>query len=461
VNKSQLRKLAAEFADGRVPAAEYRTRRRELIDAIVAGHVAIEREVPPAPTAPAQPLDAAPSRRDLPWPLILAGASALCVALLVWLLWPSAPQPDEAPPPPVVLAPEVPRSRTLVESFLALRDFGAASIAQFESEWLALPETERSDARSQLWFRSLVRALHDEVKTQKALAGLTDGDAAMQRARRVVELAQRLGVAEQLPPLGDAPARAPPAATQDPPAPPADAQAAAPTTVPASPAASAPDTPPAATAPAPVAPSPLAALAPQPPVQPTGRQWLDARADDELTLQIFAVNALDRVEQLLSRHPDVDLHILATDGGTPRYRVFHGVFADADAARTAFAALPSDVAEAAGGAIVKSFAVVREDLQGRVSRPAAASVPAAAAGDYTLQVFASASRSNAQTLVDAFPALGLELREISGDAAPYRVVYGRFDSARDAAAAALPPALLSRIGKPLAKPVAETGVSLR
>lgn len=466
MNKSQLRKLAAEFADGRVPAGEYHARRRELIDAIVRGDIAIVREVPPVPQLAAQPAISQPARREVPLPLILAGASVLCVVLLAWLLWPAEPEP-EPEPPPLILAPAVPRSRTLVESFLALRDFSDTAITQFESEWLELPAAERSAARSQLWFGSLVRVLRDEVKTQKALAGLSDGNAAMVRARRVIELAQRLEVAEQLPPLGDTPHDTASAATPEPQAPPTTAQApVAATPQSPTPALQAPlpgtdATPPATAQPAPTVPSVPAGAAPDASTQPTGRQWLAARADDELTLQIFAVNSLDRVEKLLSRHPGLGLHILATDGGTPRYRVFHGVFADTNAARAAFAALPADVATAAGGAIVKSFAVVREDLQDRAPPTSGASVPGAAAGGFTLQVFASASRSNAQTLVDAFPSLGLELRELAGDAAPYRVVYGRFGSAREAAAATLPPALLARIGKPLAKPVDETGISRR
>lgn len=459
MNKSQLRKLAARFADGRIAADEYRAQRRELIDAIVAGDSGIDRDAPVTPVTPVPPVPPVPpsrgqaaSARSLPWHWILAGASALCVLVLLWLLWPSKPPPAPEPPP-LVLAPEVPHSRTLVESFLALRDFGTEAIAKFEAQWLELSAHERDAARSELWFRSLVSALRDEVKTQRALAALSDEGHAMTRARRVVELAQRLGVAEQLPALRDTVDTVPSAETPAPEAPTTDAASSQLTAEP----------PPAALP----SPTSTAERAPQAMPQaastsvPTGRQWLAARADDELTLQLFAVNALDRVEQFLSRYPDLDLHILATDGHSPRYRIFHGVYADTDSARTAFSALPADVIAAAGGAIVKSFVAVREDLQGRALHVTPAGTATDTRGDYTLQLFASASRNNAQGLVDAFPGLALELRELSGDAAPYRVVYGRFDNAGSAIAATLPPDLLARIGKPLVKPLGETGASVR
>ena len=289
-----------------------------------------------------------------------------------------------------------------------------------------------------------MRALRDEIKTQKALAGLAGGDAARERMRRILEFGGKLGVADRLPKLEEvaaAPATATPVPGQQP--------------------------PPAGGTPAPESPGQVdsqaeSSPAPQPaPADPplTGRQWLAAQNDGDLTLQIFAVNRLERVEQLIAAHPDLSVHILASAGASPRYRVFHGVFPDEAAARAAFDGLPADVSEAAGGAIVKSFAAVREDLETAVVP--AAGVPAAPPADgYTLQLFASGNRGNAEALVSAFPALALRLHHLDGDPSPFRVIYGHFQSQEEArtAAATLPQSLLGRIGKPLPKAVAETGV---
>jgi septal ring-binding cell division protein DamX len=209
---------------------------------------------------------------------------------------------------------------------------------------------------------------------------------------------------------------------------------------------------------------PRAARAPS--AGPTAREWLAARSESELTLQIFAVNSLDRVQQLLTSYPHLQVHIVATEGSSPRFRVLHGVYASEAAARAAFQALPADLSQAAGGAIVKSFAAVREDLAASAPAPdPAATHPAApaAAGDYTVQLFASGNRDNARALVDAFPALSLELIRRDGDPAPYRVVYGRYRSPEEArrAASGLPQSLLGRVGKPLVKTAPGAGLPVR
>jgi septal ring-binding cell division protein DamX len=201
----------------------------------------------------------------------------------------------------------------------------------------------------------------------------------------------------------------------------------------------------------------------------TGRQWLAAQADEHLTLQIFAVNQLDRIEQLITSHPNLDVHVLATEGGAPRYRIFHGVFTDEASAREAYAAMPASITSASHGAIVKSFSAVREDLRTQAPTVAAAptTTPAAARqttapgtdNAFTVQVFATSNRDNAKALMSAFPDLQLKLHEFPGGSAPWRVIYGRFGSAEDArtAASTLPQDFLARIGKPLPKSFGANG----
>jgi septal ring-binding cell division protein DamX len=458
LDKSQLRRLALDFADGQIPGREYRARRRELIDGIIDGSEPIQRE--PRPTA--VPRELTTVRLNLPpaagsgfpWPLALGGASAVCVVVVAaLLLWPA-----DDPPPPAPSAPSVPAvglspARALVESFVARRNFAIEAVGDFEEQWDQLAQGDRDEARGSLWFGSLVRALRDEIKSQKALSGLAGGDAALLRARRIAALGEHLRIAEQLPDVDETSPQAGETAVTD-------TAGQAPESV-----AQAPPTEPAATASQADESTPATATVPSSET-PTGREWLARQNETDLTLQLFAVNDLDRVEQLMAAHPDLVVRILATDGATPRYRVFHGIFTDEASARGAFDALPADLTGASGGAIVKSIAAVRDDLAGRaVAAPAPpTSRPASGTQDkgYTLQLFASGNRGNAEALIEAFPALPLQLRELNGDVAPFRVTYGRFDSEDSARAASseLPAQLLAKIGKPLAKRMTDTGNSI-
>ncbi|MFT5449003.1 MAG: septal ring-binding cell division protein DamX [Gammaproteobacteria bacterium] len=477
MNKSQLRLLTAEAADGSIPVGEYRARRRELIDNIVAGTESIERVqsvwairentepgedevttlnsrhggISSEPEAP---------RFSLPFPVLLGAASLFCIAVLVVLLWPAdAPEPLALAPPTVPAAEEISPARGLVERFVARRDFAPSAIKNFQTDWDKLTAEQREAARRELWFGSLVRAIRDEVKTQKALAGLASGESAITRARDAFALGEWLGVSDQLPSVDDIASSKPVAVDSQSRITQADnpsevaPTAAGQTQVESSPTVASPENNTAA--PAQVTTSP-------PSTQPTGRQWLAAQDDSHLTLQIFAVNNLNRVEQLIGAHSALDVHVLATEVAMPRYRVFHGVFRDEAQARQAYSALPADILGASHGAIVKSFSVVREDLRAQptTAKPTASND---SADTYAVQVFATGKRANAQALIQAFPALNLKLREIAGDAAPYRVVYGQFVSADLArtAASKLPKTLLSRIGTPLPKLISSLGTAAR
>jgi septal ring-binding cell division protein DamX len=486
MNKSQVRLLADEMANGEITAGEYRARRRELIDNIVAGTAAIERVAPVWQVnalggddekttlkngGESVPRTRAERRFAVPLSLLLVAGVVACVVIITALLWPAA----EPPPlvthavPAVPQAEKIAASRALAESFVARRDFGADAIAAFSRDWQGIDAAEREQVRGKLWFSSLVHALSNEIKTQKALAGLADGGVALQRAQAAFALGEFLGVSDQLPSVDNVALQPGTgtdantdtgAATE--PEPNSDTAAAAPaytlTQSPSQSQSSSASPSPLAT-PTIAAPNGSAATSGQ---ALTGRQWLATNTNDQLTLQIFAVNNLNRVEELIGAHLTLDVHVLATEGAEPRYRVFHGVYADEESARQAYAALPASITKASHGAIVKSFSVVRDDLRGltTTTAPSASTSTTGKADAFTLQMFATGNRETAQALVQAFPALKLQLREISGDAAPYRVVHGDYSSAARARSAALtlPQELLARIGgAPLAKELSALG----
>ena len=181
MNKSQLRKLAVRRAQDGLTAEEYLRRRHQLIDQIIRGELAIEREVPPPRPVPVTDGTAAPGLtpdstdggpRNMPLHYYFAAAATICVLILIWALWPGADRPatpPSVPPPPVQ---KISAARTLVESFLALRDFSETAVTAFEESWQQLDGPDREQARHALWFRSLSRSIRDEVKTQRALAQL-------------------------------------------------------------------------------------------------------------------------------------------------------------------------------------------------------------------------------------------------------------------------------------------------
>ncbi len=468
--KSQLRKLAIRRAQGGLNLEEYGRRRRILIEEIINGNLAIEREVPTQrpnhalntdnQTAPFElEQHTVESPRSIPLHYYFAAGASVCVLVLIWALWPMADKPAPAPVPPAPAVQKISIARTLVESFLALRDYSEASVSEFERGWQQLESQDREQARNELWFRSLSRSIRDEVKTQRALAQLAESEDSKARIDRLYQLAQTLDISNQLPSRGQTPA--PSATSQSEQSEASDtSQQALPTSeglagdtseqtseqTDQSGESTVSDT----------------ATAASDDATPTAREWLTMQPLEAYSLQIFAVNKLARVEELIARHPDHAFQILAKDGSEPRYRVYLGSYTDKQQASDAFDRLADDVKKAAGSALVKSFAEIRLQLSletpaGNEAQPGTDS----AVAQYTLQLFASDNHDNAQALTRQFNALGLELHELSDNPAAYRVLYGRFENADLALKAGdgLPPELLKRIGKPLVKSLTELSLT--
>ncbi len=460
MNKSQLRKLALRRAQGGLNLEEYHKRRRALIDEIVNGTQPIEREIPaprPAPvahsdtesTSAADGQYADKCSRSFPLHYYFATGATVSILILIWALWPVADKPLPAPAPPVPPVQQISAARTLVESFLALRDYSEVSVGEFEDNWQRLDPRDRENARNELWFRSLSRSIRDEVKTQRALAQLAASGDSAARIERLYRLARTLEITHQLPSRTQAPSPAPPAATES---------TGPETTAPVQQNAGQPN-PEQETLQDRAAPDTLPTPAGSDTA--TAREWLAMQPDEAFSLQIFAVNKLLRVEQLMAQHPDLAFQILATDGAVPRFRVYFGSYADRRQAEQAFAGLAENVKKAAGKALIKSFAEIRTQLAGSTqSSDDTQAAPGAPAAKFTLQLFASDNRGNALALTRQFSRLGLKLHEMSGTGAAYRVVYGRFSSTGQArqAGAQLPKELRDRIGTPLVKSLADLGL---
>lgn len=417
MSKSQLRRLANEYAAGRLDAHDYVRKRSDLIDAIVAGEVGVESS--PDSTAEFSVSSTIERRiRTAPLPLIIG---ACVVIAIIWLLF-AARQPD-TPVAEVQNAPDSPTglrvmaAKGLVEEFLTTRDWSGESLARFRDHWNALTPNEQAQARAAPWFRRLAEALREEINAHKALAEFDGSGLSTTTGRRLEGFGEFLGIDAEIPEV-------------------------------------------------PIADRLVAETAPEPGVQ-TSSQWLAAQADDHYTLQLFAVDHLDRLEHLIASHPEVALQLLSFEGQEPRFRLIYGSFASEEQARHALESLPAELRGQSSGPFVRRIGQMREE-QRRVQAEARTTEPledqtkfsadsADPATAYTLQVFASTNRENVDRLVARYQALDLRIYVSEGDSTPYRVLYGEFDSPQAARQASekLPKTMLEEMGKPLLRESSE------
>ncbi len=461
MNKSQLRRLAREYALGNLEEGEYLHRRRKLVDDIASGTVAIVREVPPPPPQaysedPTTKVSIAgrEAPRISPAALLIA---IVVVAGVVWMVIPTGEQQGSGIQQSTV-APPVSRARSLIDEFVAEKDFSAFSIASFKESWSHLSYAEKREAYSAHWFNELINAISDEIKAQNALAGSEDPAAAVETGRRLSDFAAFLGISEYVTEFRGLPPQ------------PAGAVAASDPGIGAVPPMNDLATPEVTLAP--VGPDGNSApVNPVPPQSPgtvtvsvdaqgqqqsapapmTDSEWLNAQPPSAFTLQLFAVNQLDEIEKLIADNPDVDMQVLVSVAADPRYRVVYGAFDSEQAARGAYAGLPEGIRQAQPVPLVKSISALREEI-GDARRAGGVN-----ASKYTLQVLATDSADSARRLQADYPTLKLSLLETTSPYTRYRVLYGTFDSKEMAkqAAGGLPPKLLKDVGNPLIKTVSE------
>jgi len=180
MDKSQLRLLARDFANGDIAFADYRRQREELIDDIVAGALEIERTpTPAAPPAPEPVPPPAQSSSTSSGPLSLQSilVGLLVLGLAVWLMYPTkreAPQFASIQPPEQTKTREAPGpGERIVAEFLRANAWGEYDLDQFLAAWVALTATERSEARQAGDVQRLGDALIREMKAIQAVYDLS------------------------------------------------------------------------------------------------------------------------------------------------------------------------------------------------------------------------------------------------------------------------------------------------
>ncbi len=194
MNKSQLRRLAREYAMGRLELDAYLDQRSALIDDIVAGEIAIESSADSiADFAAAHPR--VQGIRGSRLPLIIGAGVVIAV---IWAFLASretiAPGAGDQTATRQVPGKSLSAARGLVEEFLATRDWSRESVAGFRDNWNALTPNEKAAARAAPWFRRLAETLREEINAHKALAELDDSGLSSTTGKRLAAFGEFLGI---------------------------------------------------------------------------------------------------------------------------------------------------------------------------------------------------------------------------------------------------------------------------
>lgn len=440
MDRSQLRRLARDYARGELDEDSYRQRRAALIDDIVAGRVAIERE--PVPEPPAReagekpPAPAAPSIRLSH--VVLGG---LVIAFAVLAL---AGRDDPAPAGPDREAASdgaaVPVAM-LLESFLAREDWSEAAVSRFQAAWLALPEEARAAARTSAAFERLAQALRREIDRHHTVIELEGSPQARADNARLYALGATLGIAETLPRKPSTPARADRTRDAEQPEPrhPGDVETAD-------------------------GVSPGHSL--QPSAQGTDEGGPEGAGETETE------EAAQRADAALdpakgpgteAPHPSPDAAPTESTAAVPR----QAVSSDKGAQRAGIASAPRAPAPAAEPSVARSddppaseparaeATTVEPSEQGSANEPP----PGASgnSGQYTLQLFALSTGANVERLLRSYPDLGLRVHISDTGPSRYRILYGRFGTQDEARRAfgSLPAELIAEAGRPVVRTFAE------
>lgn len=362
MHKSQLRKLAQQYARAELEEAEYRRLRIELIDSIVDERIPIVREPPPKPVPPpsAPPReDPEPVRRSLAPIYVVVGV--VVIGLVAWFGFASKPEPPRSVS--TVGQSTVARSpgpgERLIEEFLTQIQWSEARLSGFKTGWSALSELERAQARDSSAYQKLSTAIGQEISAQQALAQLDGSGENRPAVERAHGFGRYLGMEDSLPKLAPASASTEAAQVSE-----SVSTYAEPEPIPEA-LASVETQSEEAVLPA----DAIAEGQPEPAINSGATaattmslhgKWLSAQQRDHYSLQLFVMNSDENVESLLNRYPDLNLKVHLSSNQSSRFRILYGVFETEADAHRAFQTLPADITKDVANPVARSIATLQD-----------------------------------------------------------------------------------------------------
>ena len=466
MDKSQLRKLTQEFANGELDGDKFRRTRAKLIDDIAEGRVVIVREPAQIPIARPQPAPApTPTTHPLPPTIkpVYVVVGLLVLGALIWVVYPNKPERPYQPATTTEIAEPVevkapgPGER-LVGEFLQSNRWDPADLTEFATAWSVLTEIEREETKSSGDLDRLFQAIVRELNAQQALAALDDSGAAYEASIRIHELGSTLGMTDRLPELN--PAKIPATAntieseTTTQVNGPGQVEGVEVTTK--------------------VEPLPELSALPITETESeiatefqahdqTPAQSLESDAERGFTIQLFALSNLDNVKAVLADHDGVDLRVVSLPNEAAPHRILYGVYPTPFGAETAYAKLPASLTQGRAKPVIKSIQTLPAVPTGVGSRTidqlgkSQQWLGAQRRDQFTLQLFAMNADDSVQKLLEKHPNLNLEVHYSNHPLSRFRILYGAYESPEEALQAfqRLPSNLTTGSGNPVVKSFAE------
>ena len=174
-----LKQLGEEFRLGMVQVAEYRSRRKMLVDSwgeleATTAPRSLQSRTTTAPVTRARGTAPAPAAtKKSPMPIVIAAIATVALGVGAWLvLRPSAnPHPAPVPqgPAAVPLSAAAAATSKAADEFLARNSWDAASIQSFLAQWQALSPAERERLVDEPSLRSLRSRLDQNIQAEMQL----------------------------------------------------------------------------------------------------------------------------------------------------------------------------------------------------------------------------------------------------------------------------------------------------